>query len=150
MRKFDESLPMALLVAREAVMSEFTPVLREHGLSPQQWRVLRVLVEHEQIDAKELAVLSYLHKPSLSRILTNLEKRGILCRKNDSLDQRRTLISITAKGNKLFHTVSPYNEQRYQHIETVIGEKKLNQLYTLLNEVIEKVQPENDLEITGD
>jgi homoprotocatechuate degradation regulator HpaR len=150
MRKFIRSLPMALLRAREAVMSEFTPVLRKHGLSPQQWRVLRVLMERDEIDAKELAQLSYLQKPSLSRILANLDNRGFLNRKIDSEDQRRSLISIKEKGKELFNTVSPYNERRYDHIEEVIGEKKLDQLYSLLDEMIEKIHHENHTDTIGE
>ena len=150
MRKFIRSLPMALLRAREAVMSEFTPVLREYGLSPQQWRVLRVLMERDEIDAKELALLSYLQKPSLSRILANLDSRGLLNRKIDSEDQRRSLISIKEKGKELFNTVSPYNERRYDHIEEVVGEKKLEQLYSLLDEMIEKIHDENHTDTIGE
>ena len=37
------NLPRLLLQAREAVMAHTRPSLREHGLSDQQWRVLRVL-----------------------------------------------------------------------------------------------------------
>ncbi len=40
------NLPRLLLEAREAVMLHTRPSLREHGLSDQQWRVLRVLGEH--------------------------------------------------------------------------------------------------------
>ncbi|MFN8954252.1 MAG: homoprotocatechuate degradation operon regulator HpaR, partial [Burkholderiales bacterium] len=40
------NLPRLLLEAREAVMFHTRPSLREHGLSDQQWRVLRVLGEH--------------------------------------------------------------------------------------------------------
>ena len=40
------NLPRLLLQAREAVMQHTRPSLREHGLSDQQWRVLRVLGEH--------------------------------------------------------------------------------------------------------
>ena len=55
MRDFAHSLPMALLKAREAVMAGFRPDLEAHGLTEQQWRVLRVLTEHPGITAGELA-----------------------------------------------------------------------------------------------
>ena len=41
MRPFDQSLPMALLRAREAVMRGFRRVLREYGLNEQEWRIIR-------------------------------------------------------------------------------------------------------------
>jgi hypothetical protein len=43
MRDFSASLPMALLQAREAAMQLFRPLLAEHDLTEQQWRVLRAL-----------------------------------------------------------------------------------------------------------
>ena len=45
MRPFEQSLPMALLRAREAVMRGFRRVLREHGLNEQEWRIIRALKE---------------------------------------------------------------------------------------------------------
>ena len=50
MRPFEQSLPMALLRAREAVMRGFRRVLREHGLNEQEWRIIRALREVDQID----------------------------------------------------------------------------------------------------
>jgi hypothetical protein len=38
MREFSRSLPMSLLRAREAVMRQFRPSLRDHGLTEQQSR----------------------------------------------------------------------------------------------------------------
>ena len=46
LREFDRSLPMALLRAREAVMARFRPLFRLHGVTEQQWRVLRALRDY--------------------------------------------------------------------------------------------------------
>ena len=54
-RGFNQSLPMMLLKAREAAMSRFRPMLRKHNLTEQRWRVIRVIYEHNHIDAGELA-----------------------------------------------------------------------------------------------
>jgi homoprotocatechuate degradation regulator HpaR len=142
MRQFDQSLPMALLRAREAVMKKFSPALKAHGLSPQQWRVIRALVEEEALDATEIAERCALLMPSLSRILQNLEKRGLVDRKTASDDQRRSMVSITATGKKLFRTLSPINEARYAYITEKFGYGKLELLYELLDELVEKIDEE--------
>jgi len=142
MRQFERSLPMALLKAREVVMKKFSPALKEHGLSPQQWRVIRVLVEEDALDATDIAERCALLMPSLSRILPNLHKRGLIERATASDDQRRSIVSITAKGRKLFNTLSPINEARYAYITEKFGYGKLELLYELLNELVEKM--END------
>ena len=140
MREFEESLPMTLLIAREAVMSKFMPFLRENNLSPQQWRVLRVLMENNDIDAKELAERCYLKKSSLSRIIQNLENRKLIVRYVDANDQRRAIISISRRGKDLFLSLVPRSEERYAFIENTIGPEKLEELYTLLHDVIIKLQ----------
>ena len=139
MRQFDRSLPMALLRAREAVMKKFAPALREHGLSPQQWRVIRALVETPELDATELAEACALHLPSVSRILQNLDSRGLVKRRASNDDQRRSIISITARGRRLFEHLSPVNEARYAHITERFGYGKLELLYELLDELVEKL-----------
>ncbi len=142
MRGFERSLPMSLLRAREAVMKKFSPALKEHGLSPQQWRVIRVLVEAPELDASEIADRCALLMPSLSRILQNLHKRGLVDRKTDAGDQRRSMISITPRGRALFDTLSPINEARYAYITEKFGYGKLELLYELLDELVEKIEQE--------
>lgn len=142
MRQFDRSLPMALLRAREAVMKKFSPALKEHDLSPQQWRVIRVLVEEDALDATEIAERCALLMPSLSRILQNLHRRGLVARTTAKNDQRRSIVSITARGRKLFDTLSPINEARYAYITEKFGYGKLELLYELLHELVEKIDEE--------
>jgi homoprotocatechuate degradation regulator HpaR len=139
MRQFDRSLPMALLRAREAVMKKFSPALKEHDLSPQQWRVIRVLVEEDALDATEIAERCALLMPSLSRIL---QRRGLVARTTAKNDQRRSIVSITARGRKLFDTLSPVNEARYAYITEKFGYGKLELLYELLHELVEKIDDE--------
>src|ERR1700740_483694 len=89
MREFSRSLPMSLLRAREAVMRQFRPSLRKHDLTEQQWRILRALAAVDAVEVTELAHLASLLGPSLSRILRDLEARGLVTRKLVERDQRR-------------------------------------------------------------
>ena len=137
LREFDQSLPMTLLKAREAVMRKFMPALREHDLSAQQWRVLRALNEATSRDASEIADQCAVLMPSLSRILRNLENRKLIRRKNCPDDQRRSVISITAKGRALVDRIAPISEERYDEIARRFGKKNLSDLYDTLGELIE-------------
>src|SRR5271168_1652548 len=81
MREFARSLPMSLLRAREAVMRQFRPSLRSHGLTEQQWRILRALATVDAIEVTELARMAFLLGPSLSRILRDLDARQLIERR---------------------------------------------------------------------
>jgi homoprotocatechuate degradation regulator HpaR len=137
LRRFDQSLPMTLLKAREVVMRNFIPSLRAHNLSPQQWRVLRMLAEVMEKDASQIADRCSILMPSLSRILANLEGRGLIARKTSEEDQRRSLISITAKGRRLVEEIAPVSEERYDEIARRFGEKNLHDLHDMLGRLIE-------------
>src|SRR3954447_747537 len=76
MREFSRSLPMSLLRAREAVMRQFRPSLRNHGLTEQQWRILRALGAVDAIEVTDLARVAFFLGPSLSRILRDLKRVG--------------------------------------------------------------------------
>ena len=132
LRQFGHSLPMEFLRAREAAMARFRPMLRNHGLTEQQWRVVRVLAEFPEIDAGELAQRALLLAPSLSRIFQYLEREKLVRRSSDSQDQRRSLFALTAKGQKLYQKVAPESEAIYAQIEKAFGSDQLKQLYELL------------------
>ena len=130
------NLPSLLLQARESVMAQFAPNLRKEGLTDQQWRVLRVLSEQGTSDTGTIASSAYLLGPSLSGVLTRMERDGLISRVQDDQDARRTLVSATAKGKRIAQRLLGSIEGHYQLIETSIGKPQLAQLYALLDSVI--------------
>ena len=132
MREFSRSLPMSLLRAREAVMRQFRPSLRNHGLTEQQWRILRALSSVDEIEVTELAYVAFLLGPSLSRILRDLEARQLIERKAAATDARRAVVSISAKGLKLIEAVAPTSEAIYAEITRRYGARKLGELQEML------------------
>jgi len=134
LRDFQHSLPMELLRAREAAMSRFRPMLRRHGLTEQQWRVIRALAAFQEIDASEIAKKSFLLAPSLTRILRFLEREELVKRSSDANDQRRYVFVLTGKGRRIYDEVGPDSELLYAEIEKEFGADKLEALYALLAE----------------
>ena len=135
------NLPRLLLQAREAVMAHTRPSLREHGLSDQQWRVLRVLGEHGMVETGRVAREAFILGPSLTGVLARMERDGLIRRARDPADQRRTVVEATAKGMRMVQHLSHSIEAHYAWMEKSLGKQKLSQLYVLLDEVIELEQP---------
>lgn len=135
MRPFSESLPMALLRSREAVMRLFRPGLRKHGVSEQQWRILRALAHSGPMEVTELAAATFLLAPSLSRILPDLEKRGLIARRQVETDLRRSVVSLEPKGLRLIAAHAPYSEETYAQIAKRFGPERIGHLIALLHEL---------------
>ncbi len=134
------NLPRLLLQAREAVMAHTRPSLREHALSDQQWRVLRVLGENGTVETGRVAREAFILGPSLTGVLTRMERDGLITRYRDPADQRCTVVEATARGHALVGTLSTTIETHYQWMENTLGKDKLAQLYALLDAVIELEQ----------
>jgi homoprotocatechuate degradation regulator HpaR len=135
------NLPRLLLQAREAVMAHTRPSLREHALSDQQWRVLRVLGEHGAVETGRVAREAFILGPSLTGVLARMERDGLITRSRDATDQRRTVIEATAHGRKLVKRLSTTIEAHYDWMERSLGKAKLAQIYALLDELIALEQP---------
>ena len=138
------NLPRLLLQAREAVMTHTRPSLREHGLSDQQWRVLRVLGEHanskhgaEGVETGRVAREAFLLGPSLTGVLTRMERDGLIERSRCSQDARRTVVRATPLGLSKVAKLSEAIEAHYAWMESELGKQKLAQLYQLLDAVIQ-------------
>ena len=143
-RPFGRSLPMQLMRVREFVMQRFRPNLHLHGLTDQQWRIIRALAEAESLEILEVSALCCIHPASLSRILPKLETNGYLSRRVNKADQRRVIVSLTADGRRLFETISPESETIYDSIEREVGTERLDRLYNALDAVAAALSPESE------
>ena len=134
---------MQLLQARESTMFLFRPMLRQFGLTDQQWRVIRVLATNKQIEAFELSQQSMILPPSLTRILKNLEEKGFVKRSTDIGDQRKVLVSLSARGQKKYQQVVPASEKIYRSIERKLGKRVLTGLLNQLINLNNSLENEN-------
>lgn len=140
MTKTQPSLTLSLLQAREAAMAFFRPLLNEHDLTEQQWRVIRILHQQGELESHQLAHLACILKPSMTGVLSRLERDGLVCRRKGVEDQRRVFVTLTDAGQACFESMRAGMEANYRKIQTQFGEHKLDQLMSLLNE-LKRIEP---------
>lgn len=140
MRKFEDSIPLKLLKAREVTMSFFRPLLQEIPVTEQQWRVIRALNEYRELESKQLAELCSILSPSLTGILNRLEQQGYIQRRKSPDDQRRTLISLSDTAQKMFDEMSPRLEARYRDMTDKLSPEDMKALDTILTKLC-KLEP---------
>ena len=129
------SLPISLLRTRERIMAPIREMLQQSGISEQQWRILRVVDEAGEMEQTAIAQAACLQLPSLTRILRSMEGDGLVGRKTDAADRRRTLVSVTEAGKALIARHRKRNAEIFATVEAEFGREKLDLLLDLLDEL---------------
>jgi len=129
------AIALACTRGREAIVVHFRDLLRDNGLTEQQWRVMRALFEAQTLTTPELCARCCLHKVSMMRILRSLVSRKLAQRAAVENDRRRHVIAITPAGHELIAGMMPKARAIYDDILDRLGRDKAARLASLLNEL---------------
>lgn len=135
------NLPLLLLQAREAVIGRFRPLLNEQGLTEQQWRILRALLERGPLEPREIVRLCGISSPSLAGVLARMDDLGLVLRERVDSDQRRVMVSISPKAQAQALAMAPTIEAIYAGIEAQVGKPLVDDFYRLLDQMLDKLSP---------
>ncbi|CTQ46956.1 hypothetical protein ROS1_53040 [Roseibium sp. ROS1] len=117
--KFVSSYLLYLLAASsEAASHQFHLRVRELGLRVPEWRVLACLFDQDGLMITQLAKYSLLEQSRMTRIVDQMEKRGLVVRKSDKGDGRRVRVHLTDAGQKLSSEVV---EEAREHERTLLS-----------------------------
>ena len=130
------NLPHLLLRARETLMGHFRPLLAAHGLTEQQWRIVRELVEQGPLEPRQLCEACSISSPSIVGVLARMEETGFVRRERMAHDQRRVRVSLTAKSRRTALRLIPQIEQRYEALETALGLRPIQEVYDALDALL--------------
>ncbi|MBL7726031.1 MAG: winged helix-turn-helix transcriptional regulator [Dinghuibacter sp.] len=74
------------------------------SLTIEQWSVLYHLWKQDGLSQQQLCEATYRDKPSITRLIDNLEKAGLVKRMADKTDRRKNLVFITKQAKNLQET----------------------------------------------
>src|ERR1700733_5105913 len=106
-RPFESSEEEALLsVVRtsDRLHIRFARLLREHGLTPSQYNVLRILRgEGKPLPILEIASRTVAVVPGITGLIDRLEQAGFVNRLRCEKDRRVIYVALTDQGTKILH-----------------------------------------------
>lgn len=130
------NLALLLLRAREGVMAHFRAILTQHGLTEQQWRVLRALLDASPLEPRQICQRCQLLSASATGVLARMEELGLVRRERMADDQRRVWVSITPKARALARRIAPLVDAQYAELEQRIGPALLTEVYDTLDRLL--------------
>ena len=105
----DDSYGYLINLAAQRLKYELHQTFQARGydVTPEQWAVLNRLWEEDGLSQVELAERTFKDKPVTTRILSLLEKKGIVVRHSDESDGRVLRVFLTKTGKDLKDKLIP-------------------------------------------
>ncbi|CAB4730233.1 unannotated protein [freshwater metagenome] len=100
------SLLVSLRQQEAEVLARLQPLLTEHQLLPEHWRILAVLDEHPGTSMTLLAATAVVPAASLTRHVDRLVERALVVRRIDPDDRRRTVLALSPRGSAVARALS--------------------------------------------
>jgi homoprotocatechuate degradation regulator HpaR len=133
--QFTRSLPMMLYRALDTVMPSFRKIFNDFGLTEQQWRVLRVLWEGDDITIRQLAEVTLIPAPSLVGIVDRLERDGLVARQRLTTDRRKVNVAVTQAGAELEDKIMPRVASAYVELKQSVDAETWSQVLVGLQRI---------------
>jgi DNA-binding MarR family transcriptional regulator len=116
--------------------------LKEAGIdiSFEVLEVMSILLKQDGTNQQVLADLLFKDKSSMTYLIDNMVKTGLVIRKEDERDRRNKLISLTTKAHELKTKLAPLAIDCYAKLGSEIGETDLKnglQMLVTMNSSVE-------------
>jgi DNA-binding MarR family transcriptional regulator len=115
MGPLDSYLPYLLNRAGARIATSFGEEMRPLGASLQIWRVLAALRERDGRRMGDLSATTSIEMSTLTRLVDQMEKKGLVARQRDPEDARAVALYVTAAGKRLTRRIVPIAE-RYEQV----------------------------------
>lgn len=117
--------------------SRFSERVAEHGLTPPQCGVLRLLQRGEGMSQLELANVLRMAPSRVVVLVDELERAGFVHRVRDDTDRRRNVLGLTEAGVRTLQTVGRVGRAHESEITAGLSAGERKELLHLLQRLAE-------------
>lgn len=99
--KLENQLCFPVYAASRLITREYQPLLEQIGLTYPQYLVMMVLWEDKTLPVNDIARKLILNTNTITPLLKRMEQQGLIQRERSTSDERKVLVQLTPKGEKL-------------------------------------------------
>jgi len=124
-----------MMRATDAVTTRMHQHLADTGLTLSQFGVLEVLYHKGPLCQRDIGRKILKTSGNMTTVIDNLEKRGLVVRKQDPTDRRRMSVQLTNSGFDLIQALFPIHADRAEKTFAVLQADELELLGQLLKKI---------------
>ena len=136
----EDQAMVSIIRTAEVLMRKETEFLKDYGITPTQFNVLRILrgAGGNGLMGREISERMVAFDPDVTKLLDRMESRGLVSRERDSGDRRVVKANITNGGldllNQVDGPITKYSKKLLGHL----GTERIRLLCDLLDEARKK------------
>jgi DNA-binding MarR family transcriptional regulator len=137
-RFVDDYLSYLLARASYVIYREFAAEVKASGLSSLEWRVLASLADSDGVTIGELAAAVLAKQPTLTKLVERMVRQGLVAKRDDASDRRRTLVFGTPLGRRVVKPLLARAKAHEREALAGFAERDVRALKAILASVIER------------
>ena len=128
-----------LRMAQEAAFQAFSHLSLEIGESPGRFATLTLISRNPGISQTELSLANGRDKSSLTPVVEDLVKRGLVERKRMDSDRRTYRLNLTPAGKKVLTMLTRCARRHERNLDRVIGERDRKRFIQILKKIAAEI-----------
>lgn len=136
----DDYFLYILAATTENAHDKFHAYVRQCGLKIPEWRVLACLMDEDGAMVTRLARLSLYEQSRLTKIIQQMETRGLLERRSDAEDARRVRMFLTDKGRSIAAHLIEEAKKNESEVLSHLDAEDSAQLVKLMKTLLQRLE----------
>ena len=129
-----------LRMAQEAAFQAFSRRSLEIGESPGRFATLTLIARNPGISQTELSHANGRDKSSLTPVVEDLVRRGLVERKRMDSDRRTYRLNVTPAGKKILTTLTRCARRHERNLDHVIGARDRKRFVQILKKIAAEIE----------
>lgn len=129
-----------LRMAQEAAFQAFSHRSQDIGESPGRFATLTLIARNPGISQTELSQANGRDKSSLTPVVEDLVRRGLVERKRMDSDRRTYSLNLTPAGKKVLTMMTRSARRHERNLDHVIGERDRKRFIQILKRISAEIE----------
>jgi DNA-binding MarR family transcriptional regulator len=135
----DSCIGFRLRVAQDASFRAFARLSGQDGVKPGRFAALMVIARNPGISQAALGQTIARDKSSITPLIQDLQRRGLIDRRSAVDDRRRVELCLTAAGEKHLERLQRFAGEHDAKLDAIVGAKK-GELLDLLRKIANEIE----------
>ncbi len=131
----EEQIGSLLRLTSMSMRKQIEKSLRPLGLTQQQGKTLRILLHNPGSTHSDLERILRIEKPSVTNLISVMERRGWVVRRKDAQDARFKQIYLTSEGEALAGNIAETVDQTKERLMEALSDEETLLLRSLLQKL---------------